>query len=136
MAPPGSELDINIAGFAARLLEVPETAARARLTAQAILQQIPSTTTTIYLLEGDDDGPFWSVRATAGENVEPDPTVPAEAGTLGTVFQDPRPVVFEGNTLVARGLRPSQCPANREESRLPAAAARRDAKGSNRDPEL
>jgi GAF domain-containing protein len=100
MAPPGSELDINIAGFAARLLDVPETAARARLTAQAILQQFPATTTTIYVLEGDDEGPFWSVRATLGESVEPDPTVPAEAGTLGSVFRHLQTIVFEGNTLV------------------------------------
>jgi RND family efflux transporter MFP subunit len=100
MTPPGSELDINIAGFAARLLEVLETAARARLTAQAILHQFPATTTTIYVLEEDDDGPFWSGRATLGESAEPDHRVPAEAGTLGTVFHDPRTIVFEGNTLV------------------------------------
>ena len=83
MRPPGSELEINIADFAARLLEVPETAGRARLTAQAILNQFPATTSIIYVLEQDEEGPFWSVRATLGESVEPDPTVPAEAGTQG-----------------------------------------------------
>ena len=100
MAPPGSELDINIVGFAARLLEVPETAARARLTAQAILQQFPTATTIIYVLDEDDEGSFWCVRASVGESVEPDRTVAAEAGTLGTVFSDPRPIVFEGNSLL------------------------------------
>jgi RND family efflux transporter MFP subunit len=100
MRPPGSELEINIADFAARLLEVPETAGRARLTAQAILNQFPATTSIIYVLEQDEEGPFWSVRATLGESVEPDPTVPAEAGTLGTVLRDSRTIVFEGNSLV------------------------------------
>jgi len=97
---PGSELEINIADFAARLLEVPETAGRARLTAQAILNHFPAATTIIYVLEQDDEGSFWSVRATLGESVEPDPTVPGEAGTLGTLFRDPRTSVFEGNSLV------------------------------------
>ena len=100
MRPPGSELEINIADFAARLLEVPETAGRARLTAQAILNQFPATTSIIYVLEQDEEGPFWSVRATLGESVEPDPTVPAEAGALGTVLRDSRTIVFEGNSLV------------------------------------
>jgi RND family efflux transporter MFP subunit len=99
MTTPGSELDINIAGFAARLFEVSESAARARLTAQAILQQLPGTTITIYVLERDQDGPFWSVRASVGESAEPDQTVAAEAGTLGTVFRDLRTVVFDGTTL-------------------------------------
>ncbi|HZS95272.1 MAG TPA: GAF domain-containing protein [Terriglobales bacterium] len=96
----GSELELNIAGFAARLLEVPETAGRARATAQAILNQFPGVTTIIYVLEEDPDGPFWSVRATLGESVEPDPTVAADAGTLGGIFNDPRTIVVEGKTLV------------------------------------
>jgi RND family efflux transporter MFP subunit len=100
MISPGSELEINIADFAARLLGALETMPRARLTAQAILDQFPTSTTTVYILEEDDEGQFWSVRASLGEGAEPDPTVPAEAGTLGAVFRDPRIVVFEGNTLV------------------------------------
>jgi RND family efflux transporter MFP subunit len=100
MKPSGSELEINVADFAARLLEVPETAARAGATAHAILSQLPGVTTIIYVLEEDDDGSFWSVRTTLGESVEPDPTVAAEAGTLGSIFHDPRTLVFEGNTLI------------------------------------
>jgi RND family efflux transporter MFP subunit len=96
----GSELEINIAGLAARLLAVRESSARARLTADAILQQFPGTTTSIYVLEGDEDGAVWSVLATAGESAEPDPTVPAESGTLGTVFRDLRTTVFEEGALV------------------------------------
>lgn len=97
---PGSELEINIADFAARLLEVPETAGRARAIAQAILNQFPGATTIVYVLEEDQDSSFWSVRATLGESVEPDPTLPAGAGTLGGIFHDPRTIVFEESTLV------------------------------------
>jgi RND family efflux transporter MFP subunit len=100
MIPAGSELEINIADFAARLLGPLETIPRARLIAQAILDQFPTGTTTVYILEEDDEGQLWSVKASLGEGAEPDPTVPAEAGTLGAVFRDPRIVVFEGNTLV------------------------------------
>ena len=50
--------------------------------------------------EEDDEGQFWSVKASLGEGAEPDPTVPAEAGTLGVVFRDPRIVIFEDDMLV------------------------------------
>jgi RND family efflux transporter MFP subunit len=100
MIPPGSELDINIVDFAARLIGASETVPRARFTAQAVLDRFPATTATIYVLEEDGDGPFWSVKASLGENAEPDSAVNAEAGTLGAVFQDPRTIVFEGSTLV------------------------------------
>ena len=98
MIPPGSGLDINLADLAARLLGASETVPRARITAHAVLDRFPATTATIYLLEEDDNGPFWSVKASLGEGAEPDATVNADAGTLGTVFQDPRTVVFEGST--------------------------------------
>ena len=100
MTTPGSELDLNIAAFAARLFEAPETSARARLTAQAILQHFPGTAATVYVLEENDEGSFWSVRANVGDGAEPDPTVPAESGTLGSVFRDPQTAVFEGAKLV------------------------------------
>jgi RND family efflux transporter MFP subunit len=100
MISPGSELEINIADFAARLLGASETAPRARLTAQAVLDQFPTSTTTVYILEEDNEGQFWSVKASLGGGTEPDPTVPAEAGTLGAVFRDPLTVIFEDNALV------------------------------------
>jgi len=100
MIPPGSELDINIADFAARLLGASETGPRARIIAQVVLDRFPATTATIYILQEDDNGPFWSVKASLGEGAEPDPTVNADSGTLGAVFQDPRTVVFEASNLV------------------------------------
>ena len=83
MIPPGSELDINIADFASRLLGASETGPRARIIAQVVLERFPATTATIYILQEDDNGPFWSVKASLGEGAEPDPTVNADAGTLG-----------------------------------------------------
>jgi RND family efflux transporter MFP subunit len=100
MITRGSELETNIVDFATRLLAASETAARARLIAQAILDHSPSAAITAYLLEEDEQGPFWSVKASLAEGAEPDATVPADSGTLGAVFQDPRPVVFEGKTLI------------------------------------
>lgn len=100
MRPPGSELEINLADFAARLLAAQETTPRARLIAQAVLDRFPATTATVYLLDRDEDGDFWSVAASSGEGVEPDATVPADAGTLGALLQEPVTVIFEGNRLV------------------------------------
>ena len=100
MRASGSELEVNLVDFAARLLGVQETAPRARLITQAVLDQFPDTTTTVYLLDRDEDGDFWSVAASVGEGVEPDATVSGDAGTLGTLLQEQVTVVFEGHTLV------------------------------------
>ncbi|MFY9560004.1 MAG: efflux RND transporter periplasmic adaptor subunit [Terriglobales bacterium] len=100
MASQGSELDINIAIFASRLLELRETVDRARITAQAIVDRFPGTTATVYRLQEDDEGRFWSTLASAGDGAEPDQVVPAEAGTLGSLFRVPQSVIFEGRNLV------------------------------------
>lgn len=101
MAPPlGSNLELNITGFASRLLEVSETAARARITAQAILERVPGATAIVYLLLEEDGAMCWSARATVGDGAEPDQRVPADTGTLGSLTLDTRTIVFEGATLV------------------------------------
>ncbi len=100
MTPQESKLDINIAGFASRLLELRETTDRARITAQTIGDRFPGATVTVYLLREDEEGQFWSARATAGDGAEPDPVIPAEAGTLGSLFRDQQMIVFEGRALV------------------------------------
>jgi len=100
MTPQESKLDINLAGFASRLLESRETPDRARIIAQTIAERLAGTTVTVYLLQEDEEGPFWSARATAGDGAEPDSVVPAEAGTLGSLFRDPQVMVFDGKTLV------------------------------------
>jgi RND family efflux transporter MFP subunit len=103
MTPQESKLDINIAGFASRLLELRATADRARITAQTAAERFPCATVTVYLLRQDQDDEevqFWSARATAGDGAEPDPVIPADAGTLGSLFRDQQMVVFEGRALV------------------------------------
>ncbi|MGB9206332.1 MAG: efflux RND transporter periplasmic adaptor subunit [Terriglobales bacterium] len=100
MTPQGFNLDITIAGFASRLLEWRETADRARITAQTIVDRFPGATVTVYLLSDDEEGRFWSARATAGDGAEPDRVIPAEAGTLGSLFRDRQLIVFEGRALV------------------------------------
>ncbi len=101
MTPQESKLDINITGFASRLLELRETAERARLTAQTVVDRFPGATVTIYLLREDEEGgQFWSARATTGDGAEPDPVIPAEAGTLGSLLRDQQMIVFEGRALV------------------------------------
>ena len=51
--PQESELRLDVVAFASRLLEVHETGARARVTAQAVLEWLPGTTVTVYLLQED-----------------------------------------------------------------------------------
>ena len=100
MRSPGPELEINLVEFVARLLATQETAARARVIAQAVLDQFPGATTTVYRLDRDEEAASWSVAASLGEGVEPDATVPGNAGTLGVLLQEPATVIFEGNALV------------------------------------
>ena len=96
--PQGSDLGLNLAAFASRLLEVHETAALPA-SPRMLSPKFPGTAATVYILE-ESGGPFWLARAKAGEGVQADPMVPAEAGTLGTVFRDQQALLFEGRTLV------------------------------------
>ena len=97
--PQGFGLDLTLAAFSPRLLSVQEVAARAQIIAQTISDAYPGTSATVYLLEESNEGIAWAARATAGEGTEPDPVVAAEAGTLGTVFREEQPAIFEGRRL-------------------------------------
>ena len=99
MAPQESDLRLDIVAFASRLLEVHETGARARVTAQAVLEWLPGTTVTVYILQEDAEKRYWSARSTVGEEAQPDQVVPADAGTLGVIFRDRKTTVFDGTTL-------------------------------------
>ena len=96
---PGSNLDLNLAAFASRLLAVSEIPARARAIAQAVLERFPGTTSILYLLLEDDEGLFWSASATVGDDAQPDQRVPADSGTLGSLVHDPSTAIYEGRTL-------------------------------------
>src|SRR6202790_1669603 len=97
--PQESELRLDIVAFASRLLEVHETGARARVTAQAVLEWLPGTTVTVYLLQEDAENRYWSARFTVGEEAQPDQVVAAEGETLGVIFRDRKTTVFDGTTL-------------------------------------
>jgi RND family efflux transporter MFP subunit len=99
MTPQESDLRLDIVAFASRLLEVHETSARARVTAQAVLEWLPGTTVTVYILQEDAEKRYWSARSTVGEEAQPDQVVPADAGTLGIIFRDRKTTVFDGTTL-------------------------------------
>ncbi|HEX4785429.1 MAG TPA: GAF domain-containing protein [Candidatus Sulfotelmatobacter sp.] len=100
MTSPRSNLGLNLADFASRLLEVNETAPRARVIAHAACEQLPGTTAIVYLLEEDESGQFWAARAAMGDGAEPDRKVEAASGTLGSLLADPKPTIFEGRTLI------------------------------------
>ena len=99
MTSPGSNLDLDIAGFAARLIEVSETAARAHIIAQTVVEVFPEATAIVYILQEDDDGQFWTAKSKVGDGAEPDRRVTAGAGTLGSLLQTPHAVIFAGQTL-------------------------------------
>lgn len=100
MTSPSSKVDLNVGGLASRLLEVNETAPRARIIAQTVSELFGGTTAIVYLLQEDQEGQFWSARATVGDGAEPDRRVEATSGTLGALLENPGPVLFEGRTLV------------------------------------
>ena len=98
--PPGSNLDVSLAALAGRLLEVSETVARSRIIAQTVVDRLPGTTAVVYQLMDDGDERYWSATAQAGEAIELDPRIAAEAGTLGALLNEQQAIVFEGKTLV------------------------------------
>lgn len=100
MTTPGSNLGLNLGDFASRLLEISETAPRARVIAQTAADYLPGTTAIVYVLEEDDSGQFWSARAAVGDGAEPDRRVEVNGGTLGSLLADPKPATFEGRTLI------------------------------------
>src|ERR1700678_4601327 len=99
MTSPGSNVDLNIAGFAARLIEVSGTAERARIIAQTVVDIFPEATAILYVLQEDDDRQFWAVKATSGDGAEPDRRVPVEAGTLDSLVKLRHSLLTGGATL-------------------------------------
>jgi RND family efflux transporter MFP subunit len=99
MTSPGSNLGLNVAGLASKLLEVNETAPRARIIARTVSELFAGTTVIVYLLQENQESQFWSACVTVGDGAEPDPRVETSSGTLASLLENPRPVLFEGRTL-------------------------------------
>src|SRR5260370_8767400 len=99
MTPQDSKLEINIAGFASRLLELRETADRARITAQTIVDRFPGTTVTVYPLRDNQEGQFSPARALSGVDAQPSPAVPPEAQTPESHIPDTTIIVPRATLL-------------------------------------
>jgi RND family efflux transporter MFP subunit len=99
MTTPGSNVDLDLAVFASRLLAASETGTRARIIAQAVIDYLPGVTAIVYLLQREEHGQYWSVQAIAGEEGQADARVDASCATLGYLLQTSQPIVFEGRAL-------------------------------------
>lgn len=99
MAIQSSGLALHMAALSARLLEEHEPIPRARITAHTLADALPGSAVNVYAVGSLPDGDVWSVMATAGEGASPEAAIPLQTGTLGTLAQDPRPLLFEGKSL-------------------------------------
>jgi RND family efflux transporter MFP subunit len=84
------------------MLRERESAPRAALLAQHAAELVSGGAAIVYVLNsGEPSGnpATWTAIATAGEIHLEDPTVPADSGTLGTLAQAQRPLLFSGNEL-------------------------------------
>jgi len=94
-----SGLTLNIAALSARLLAELEVVPRVRVVAQAIADVLPGSAVNLYAVAALEDGNGWTVLAMAGEGALPEATIPLDAGTLGTLARELKPLLFEGNVL-------------------------------------
>ena len=93
------DLILDIAAISASLLAAREVAPRARIIGEALTTLLPASAVNIYLVSTTAEGDCWTVRATVGE-AAPDETVPLEAGTLGILAADPKPLLLFSKTLI------------------------------------
>jgi len=94
-----SGLTLNIAALSARLLAELELIPRVRVVAQAIADVLPGSAISIYATSARDDGDTWRVLVTAGEGAMPETAIPLDAGTLGVLARERKPMLFEGKAL-------------------------------------
>ena len=95
-----SGLKLNLTELSARLFEEREVVPRARRVAQAIAELLPGSAVNLYAAPLLNNAEGWTVLATAGEPAIPEPVIPYGSGTLGTLAHDPKPLLFEGKTLI------------------------------------
>src|ERR1700739_441953 len=95
-----SALTLNLAELSARLLEELEFLPRARITAHWIAETLPGSSVNVYASSAlaDEDG--WPVLAWVVEAEVPEAVIPLDAGTLGVLAREMKPLLFEGKELV------------------------------------
>lgn len=84
------------------MLRERESAPRATLLAQQAADLVSGGAAVVYTLNPGEPPtilPTWTAKATAGEIHLDDTTVPGDSGTLGTLAQEQRPLLFSGNEL-------------------------------------
>jgi GAF domain-containing protein len=97
MATQSPDLVFDVAVISARLLEIPETSARARTVANVVAGSLPGPAVNIYLLGDASDA--WNVCASVGE-AAPDPSIPIQTGQLGVLANEGKPLLLAGKQLV------------------------------------
>ena len=95
-----SGLKFQTEDFSARLLDEQELLPRARVTAQAFATAHPGSDVNVYAVSTLPDGESWVLLATAGDATVPDGAIPLDTGTLGILAREPKPLCFEGHTLI------------------------------------
>jgi transcriptional regulator with GAF, ATPase, and Fis domain len=98
---PSGHVEVSSRLLSAMLRER-ELVPRATLLAQQAAELISGGAAIVYVLNtGKSPGSpaTWTAKATAGEILLDDPTVPADSGILGTLAQEQRPLLFSGNEL-------------------------------------
>ena len=99
MATQSPNLVLDIAAISVRLLEAQEIDPRAREVARSVSALLPASAVNVYMISETDEGEVWAVHGTVGD-AAPDETVPLDAGTLGILAVNPRPLLLAGKTLV------------------------------------
>lgn len=100
MVTLGSVLAIDLAAFAAQLLETREVSPRARIVAQAIADLFSAAAVNVYLLATRDEHQIWVPQATVGDVTVHDSSVPTDQGTLGMIATKAMPFVLTTKELV------------------------------------
>ena len=98
MATQSPDLVLDIAAISARLLEAQEIAPRAGTITRAVAGLLPGTAVNVYVVYDTPEGKAWSVRATTGDAV-PDHIIALEAGPLGILASDAKPLLLSGRSL-------------------------------------
>ena len=99
MATQSPNLVLDIAAISVRLLEAQEVAPRARTVARDLAALLPASAVNVYVVSETDEGEVWSVCGTVGD-AAPDETVPLDAGTLGILAANRKPLLFAGRSLI------------------------------------
>jgi RND family efflux transporter MFP subunit len=95
----GISLNIDIAGFSARLLADQEINPRARTCARTVAELIPGSAVSVYLVGSQYGEAVWLVKASTGEVSVHSAAVPLNAGTLGQLAASKSPLIFSGSDL-------------------------------------